>query len=192
MEHFADQYADMLSTGQARLALVPAIDGAHALAAIGWTGPLNHDNDTARFAAVVRDWQRRFGATVVGLGFDTLHLSVAAPPVTLDLALQVTAEHFAFLPGQHLAEQHRHFPQVRRSDPGLELQEFLVGLTSAATAGNVPASAQRAAGCRTGLIIGGAKMAGSGNRHWSQPRRRPARGMPSSPPPHATRSTSVP
>ena len=98
VEHFADQYADMLSSGQARLALVPASDGAHALTAIGWTGPLNHDNDTARFAAVVRDWQRRFGATVVGLGPATLHLSIAAPPVTLDLALRVTAEHFAFCP----------------------------------------------------------------------------------------------
>ncbi|WP_158566357.1 DUF4253 domain-containing protein [Micromonospora craterilacus] len=98
VERFADQYADALSAGQARLALVPATDGAHALTAISWTGPLNHDNDTARFSAVVRDWQRRFGATVVGLSFDTLHLSIAAPPATPDLALHVTAEHFAFCP----------------------------------------------------------------------------------------------
>jgi hypothetical protein len=98
VELFADQYADLLSTGRARLALVPATDGAHALTAVGWTGPLNHDNDTARFAAVVRDWQTRFGATVVGLGFDILHLSIAAPPVTLDVALRVTAEHIAFCP----------------------------------------------------------------------------------------------
>ncbi|MFI7075486.1 DUF4253 domain-containing protein [Micromonospora sediminicola] len=97
-EHFADRYADVLSTGQAHLALVPATDGAHALTQIGWTGPLNHDNDTARFATVTRDWQHRFGATVVGLSFDTLHVSIAAPPVTPDLALQVTAEHFAFCP----------------------------------------------------------------------------------------------
>lgn len=76
----AAQIADSLLEHDAHLALVPAADGAHALTAIGWTGPLNHDNDTAKFSAVIRDWQQRFGATVVGLSFDTLTLSVAAPP----------------------------------------------------------------------------------------------------------------
>ncbi|WP_189195901.1 DUF4253 domain-containing protein [Micromonospora fulviviridis] len=127
VESFADQYADMLTTGQARLALVPATDGAHALTAIGWTGPLNHDNDTARFAAVVRDWQRRFGATVVGLGFDTLHLSIAAPPVTVDLALRVTAE----ISRSVRTTSGRATPTPSQSTPrhGLELLELLVGLT---------------------------------------------------------------
>jgi hypothetical protein len=97
---FADEHGDLWSDGSIRLAQVPAMDGAEAPVAIGWTGPLNHDNDTARFAAVVRDWQIRFGATVIGLGFDTLYVSVAAPPVTLDQALRVAAEHFAFCPDE--------------------------------------------------------------------------------------------
>ncbi|MEJ3655644.1 DUF4253 domain-containing protein [Actinomycetes bacterium KLBMP 9759] len=33
-----------------------------------------------------------------GLGFDTLYLSVAAPPTTTEHALRVAAEHFAFCP----------------------------------------------------------------------------------------------
>jgi hypothetical protein len=106
----ADERADEWSDGSLRLALVPAVDGAQALVSLGWTGPLNHDNDTARLAAVVRDWQARFGATVVALGFDTLYLSVAAPPTTLDQALQVTAEHFAFCPDEIWQSETNTFP----------------------------------------------------------------------------------
>ncbi|MEV6956490.1 DUF4253 domain-containing protein [Streptomyces sp. NPDC051183] len=81
-----------------RLALVPAGRGADVLAAIGWGGPANHENDTARIAAVLRSWEDRFGARVVALGFDELHVSVAAPPRTRAEALAVAAEHFAFCP----------------------------------------------------------------------------------------------
>ncbi|MFI1097926.1 DUF4253 domain-containing protein [Streptomyces sp. NPDC020917] len=81
-----------------RLGLVAAPTGAAALTSVGWSGPLNHDNDTARFSAVVGDWERRFGVRVVGVGFDTLRLSVAAPPATADAALAVAAEHLAFCP----------------------------------------------------------------------------------------------
>ncbi len=81
-----------------RLGLVAADRGADALTAAGWSGPANYDNDTAKFSAVVRDWERRFGARVVAVGFDTLHLSVAAPPISTDEARLVAAEHFAFCP----------------------------------------------------------------------------------------------
>ncbi|MFD9336701.1 DUF4253 domain-containing protein [Streptomyces sp. NPDC060028] len=81
-----------------RLALVPAGRGADVLAVIGWGGPANHETDTARIAAVLRSWEDRFGARVLALGFDELHLSVAAPPRTLAEALPVAAEHFAFCP----------------------------------------------------------------------------------------------
>ncbi|GAB2964990.1 hypothetical protein GCM10023080_027890 [Streptomyces pseudoechinosporeus] len=64
----------------------------------GWAGPCNYDNDTAKFSAVVRDWEHRFGARVVAVGFSTLHLSVAAPPANEHEALLVAAEHFAFCP----------------------------------------------------------------------------------------------
>ncbi|MDG4859023.1 DUF4253 domain-containing protein [Streptomyces sp. T-3] len=89
---FADQHP------QSRLGLVAASCGADALTAVGWDGPANYDNDTAKFSAVVRDWERRFGARVVAVGFSTLHLSVAAPPMGTEDALLVAAEHFAFCP----------------------------------------------------------------------------------------------
>ncbi|MFI5524237.1 DUF4253 domain-containing protein [Streptomyces platensis] len=68
------------------------------MTAAGWAGPCNYDNDTAKFSAVARDWEHRFGARVVAVGFRTLHLSVAAPPVDEHHALLVAAEHFAFCP----------------------------------------------------------------------------------------------
>ncbi|MFZ3494759.1 DUF4253 domain-containing protein [Streptomyces sp. 5.8] len=83
---------------QTRLGLVAAPSGAEALTAAGWFGPCNYDNDTAKVSAVVRDWEHRFGARVVAVGFDTLHLSVASPPVDEQEALLVAAEHFAFCP----------------------------------------------------------------------------------------------
>ena len=93
-------YAEHLaaSAPSVRLGLVSAARGADALAATGWSGPLNYTDDTAEIAAVVADWERRFGARVVGVGFADLFLSVAAPPRTLEEALPVAAEHFAICP----------------------------------------------------------------------------------------------
>ncbi|MFG2312699.1 DUF4253 domain-containing protein [Streptomyces sp. NPDC048566] len=81
-----------------RLALVPARRSADVPAAIGWTGPLNHENDVARLCAVLRSWEDRFGIRVVALTFDQLVVSVAAPPTTMAEAEAVAAEHFAFCP----------------------------------------------------------------------------------------------
>ncbi|MCX4801401.1 DUF4253 domain-containing protein [Streptomyces sp. NBC_01214] len=81
-----------------RLALVPAGRGADVPAAMGWCGPTNHETDTALISTVLRSWEDRFGARVVALGFDELHVSVAAPPRTVAHALPVAAEHFAFSP----------------------------------------------------------------------------------------------
>lgn len=99
-EEMADEYARAFAARcpQSRLGLVAAVRGADALAASGWDGPVNYDNDTAKYAAVVRDWERRFGARVVAVGSDTLHLSIAAPPICAHDALLVAAEHFAFCP----------------------------------------------------------------------------------------------
>ncbi|MDX3244521.1 DUF4253 domain-containing protein [Streptomyces sp. ME18-1-4] len=96
--------ADSLTDGtrtclkEPHLALVAARRSADIPAAIGWTGPLNHENDVARLCAVLRSWEDRFGIRVVALGFDTLVVSVAAPPATLAEAEAVAAEHFAFCP----------------------------------------------------------------------------------------------
>jgi hypothetical protein len=92
----ADRYAGLLADGTPRLGLVAADRSADALAVSGWLGPCNYVQRTAPLAAVVRSWEDRFGVRVVGIGFDTLHLSVAAPPATREHALQVAAEHFAF------------------------------------------------------------------------------------------------
>ncbi|MFF0286052.1 DUF4253 domain-containing protein [Streptomyces sp. NPDC005262] len=81
-----------------RLALIPARRSADVPAAIGWTGPLNYDNDAAPFSAVLRSWEDRFGIRVAGLEPDMLYVSVAAPPTTMTEALAVAAQHFAFCP----------------------------------------------------------------------------------------------
>ncbi|WP_436495666.1 DUF4253 domain-containing protein [Actinokineospora sp. HUAS TT18] len=96
----SDEFADKLvaTPGTTRLGLVIAGRGADALTVAGWEGPLNYTGDTAEISAVLRGWEDRFGVRVVGVGFDTLFLSVAAPPSTRDEALLVAAEHFAFCP----------------------------------------------------------------------------------------------
>ncbi len=96
----ADGLAEQLLAGHGsmRLGLVAADRGADALTVAGWTGPLNYTGDTAEVSAVLRDWEGRFGARVVGVGFATLLLSIATPPTTREEALAVAAEHFAFCP----------------------------------------------------------------------------------------------
>ncbi|MEU4154176.1 DUF4253 domain-containing protein [Streptomyces sp. NPDC026659] len=81
-----------------RLALAPAVRSADLPAAIGWTGPVNHESDVARLCAVLRSWEDRFGVRVTALSHNRLDLSVAAPPQTVDEALAVAVEHFAFCP----------------------------------------------------------------------------------------------
>jgi hypothetical protein len=81
-----------------RLALSPSRRSADAPADLGWSGAVNYENDTARYSAVLRSWEERFGARLVAVGTDTLELSVAAPPMDPEHALHAAAEHFAFCP----------------------------------------------------------------------------------------------
>jgi hypothetical protein len=81
-----------------RAALVPARRSADIPAAIGWCGPVSHEEDVAVLCSVLRSWEDRFGIRVVVIGFDRLVLSVAAPPQTLADAEAVAAEHLAFGP----------------------------------------------------------------------------------------------
>ncbi|WNM29396.1 DUF4253 domain-containing protein [Streptomyces sp. Li-HN-5-11] len=99
----AAEVADSLAEGrpwfkEPHLALVPARRSADIPAAIGWSGPVNHDEDVARLCTVLRSWEDRFGVRVVALGFDRLAVSVAAPPAGLTEAEAVAAEHLAFCP----------------------------------------------------------------------------------------------
>lgn len=83
-----------------RLGLVLAASGAEAVRDSGWFGPVNAIDPVADLAVVLRSWQHRFGARVVELGFDTLTMSIAAPPSTLAQSLQVAAERFAICPDE--------------------------------------------------------------------------------------------
>jgi hypothetical protein len=94
----AELLVDFDRVTDARLGLVRCARPADAPALIGWTGPVNHENDTAKFSAVLRSWEERFGARLLMLGFDTMILSVAAPPRDLEHARLVAAEHLGFCP----------------------------------------------------------------------------------------------
>jgi hypothetical protein len=94
----ADRCAEQLAHNDTRLGLVAVDRGADALAVTGWRGPVNVFDQVSPLAAVVRSWEDRFGVRLVGIGFETLELSVAAPPVTFEHALHVAAEHWMFCP----------------------------------------------------------------------------------------------
>lgn len=96
-EALAAAVADRLAAGR-RLCLVAVSRGADALDEVGWTGHANYDVAPGETSAVLRDWEVRFGARLVAAGFDTVELSVAAPPQDEREALHVAAEHLAFCP----------------------------------------------------------------------------------------------
>ncbi|GII57602.1 hypothetical protein Pth03_59910 [Planotetraspora thailandica] len=117
----ADWYAKQLDGQHGHLGLVAADRGADALTVMGWTGPCNHQ-ETPPLSAMLRSWESRFGARVVAVGFDTLYVSVAAPPTTMEHALHVAAEHFTFCPDNI---QQGHSPYTLRA-----YAERLVGVNS--------------------------------------------------------------
>lgn len=94
----ADRVAEQVAGGSSRLGLVAVQRGADALVVSGWRGACNHIDRMAPLSAVLRSWEDRFAARVVRIGFDTLLVSVAAPPVTFEHALHVAAEHWMFCP----------------------------------------------------------------------------------------------
>ncbi|MFC4033131.1 DUF4253 domain-containing protein [Streptomyces polygonati] len=102
--------AGLVATGwldHPRAALVHARRSADIPAAMGWTGPVNYEDDIAVLSAVLRSWEDRFGLRVVALGFDTLTATVAAPPRTLEEAEAIAAEHFGFCPDNITQGKHR-------------------------------------------------------------------------------------
>jgi hypothetical protein len=86
---------DVLAELNGRLGLVSVTRPADAVARLGWQGPINHFSDMGLLSAVLRSWEDRFGAYVVGVGFDTLTLGVERPPTSHAQAIAVAAEHFA-------------------------------------------------------------------------------------------------
>ncbi|RFU21153.1 DUF4253 domain-containing protein [Geodermatophilus marinus] len=86
------------ATGGARIGLVSCRRPADAIGVAGWLGALNVWQQPATVSAVLRSWEDRLGAIVVGLGFATLTLLVTRPPETDDDALRVAAEVAALCP----------------------------------------------------------------------------------------------
>jgi hypothetical protein len=64
------------------LALIPVTRPADAPAAIGWTGACNYIDDVGLVSCVLRSWEGRYDAILLGLGQETLVLAVRRPPST--------------------------------------------------------------------------------------------------------------
>ena len=88
----------IVSSAKRHLGLVALNRPADILDAAGWMGAANYDGDPLDMTTVLRSWELRFDAYVVGLGPDTLTLAVGRPPRDLAAATAIAAEHFAFCP----------------------------------------------------------------------------------------------
>jgi predicted DNA-binding WGR domain protein len=71
---------------------------ADTLDALGWGGAVNFDHNPFDQSVVLRSWEDRFDAYVVGIGFDALVLAVGRPPRDITAATAIAAEHLAFCP----------------------------------------------------------------------------------------------
>ncbi len=80
------------------LGLVAVNRPADILDAVGWMGAANYDGDPLDMTTVLRSWELRFDAYVVGLGTDTLTVAVGRPARDLASATAIAAEHYAFCP----------------------------------------------------------------------------------------------
>jgi hypothetical protein len=78
------------------LGLVAVSRPADTLAATGWMGAANYDQDPGDLSTLLRSWEDRFDAYVVGLGWDTVHVAVGRPPRDRKSARALAAEHYAF------------------------------------------------------------------------------------------------
>ena len=80
-----------------RLGVAAIARPADAPAVLGWGGAANHIGG-ADVSAVLRSWEERFGAYVIGMGFDTITLGIERPVTHHVHAETVAREHLAFCP----------------------------------------------------------------------------------------------
>ena len=80
------------------IALVAVNRPADVVDAVGWMGAANNDGDPLDMSTVLRSWELRFDAYLVGLGTDTMTVAVGRPPRDLAAATAIAAEHYAFCP----------------------------------------------------------------------------------------------
>jgi Domain of unknown function (DUF4253) len=88
-------------TRDARIGLVPAARPADILPRLGWRSDLG--TTASELGAVLRSWEDRFGARLLEVGFAEIRLLVTRPPLTLEVAQRLAAEHFAFADEAHIA-----------------------------------------------------------------------------------------
>jgi predicted DNA-binding WGR domain protein len=96
-----DRSADLerlVSSLTGHLGLVAVTRPADVLSATQWSGAANYDADPADQSTVLRSWEERFDAYVVGLGWDTLIVAVGNPPQDRNASTGIAAEHLAFCP----------------------------------------------------------------------------------------------
>lgn len=94
-----DTEAGSLQTGEdGALMLVPVARPADVPAALGWWGAVNYDYTGGDHAAVLRSWEDRFGAVLVGIGFDILLVQAGRRPQTQEQIDGLLREHYAYCP----------------------------------------------------------------------------------------------
>jgi hypothetical protein len=91
-------WADIRVTAPGTLVLVPATRPSDVPAAIGWMGAANADVLGARMSAVLRSWEDRFGATLVGIDGDTLWVVPGRLPAAADQLARLAGEHYLLCP----------------------------------------------------------------------------------------------
>jgi len=79
------------------IALLPIDQGWKAPAILPW-GDWNDSPPPAVHTAVLREWNRRYGAELVAMTGDILELSVARPPTTDEAALALAREQYSYAP----------------------------------------------------------------------------------------------
>jgi Domain of unknown function (DUF4253) len=95
----ADETAETKAAREpARIALIPTTRSADSVGLVGWSATDSDRYSPGALSAVLRTWEERFSARVIGIGPGTLWVSVAAPPTTIEHAAHVAAEHFSFCP----------------------------------------------------------------------------------------------
>lgn len=112
-DRLADEKAEAMIARHpaAKLALVAAARGADSLAFAGWAPTDDESHFAGALSAVVRTWEDRYGARVIGVGRGTLWLSVAAPPTTIEHAARIAAEHLPFCPEVEPREDFEYNPE---------------------------------------------------------------------------------
>ncbi|WP_416984945.1 DUF4253 domain-containing protein [Streptomyces sp. T028] len=94
----AEAATSVVDEGRATcLALVRAERGSDVPVALNWPGMTNRMT-TADLSGVLRSWEDRFAARLVGLGHGDLFLSAAIPPSDLHQAHVLAAEHYLTCP----------------------------------------------------------------------------------------------